>query len=326
MEPLLSCFRGRRVFTFVVCLCFAVAGVIPSSSSSSHTTPVPLNLAPQNAPQQQKTNNQPQQTQVLADKYGNVVHLGERDCSVQRRNQKLIEEAPSPALTPEVRQQMGEAAVNAAKAIGYVGVGTIEFLWEKKGFYFMEMNTRIQVEHPVTEMITGIDLIQEQIRVAQGYKLRFGQEDIEFKGHAIECRINAEDPFQNFRPGPGRVTTYLPAGGPNVRMDSHLYPDYLVPPNYDSLLGKLIVWAEDRDRAITRMLRALDETVITGVPTTGPFHKLILDHPAFRAGDVDTGFIPKYQDELTTPPPTSRAVKFLSDRLKAGKSKAKVVV
>jgi len=264
--------------------------------------------------------------QVLADKYGNVVHLGERDCSIQRRNQKLLEEAPSPALTSEVRKAMGEAAVNAARAIGYVGVGTIEFLWEEKGFYFMEMNTRIQVEHPVTEMITGMDLIQEQIRVAQGERLRFTQDDIQFKGHSIECRINAEDPFQNFRPGPGRVTTYLAAGGPHVRMDSHLYPDYLVPPNYDSLLGKLIVWGEDREQAITRMLRALDETVITGVPTTGPFHKLILNHHAFRAGTVDTGFIPKYIDELKTPPPTSKVKAFLSETVKAKKApRAKVM-
>eukprot|EP00879_Flechtneria_rotunda_P007438 GHRR01007802.1.p1 GENE.GHRR01007802.1~~GHRR01007802.1.p1 ORF type:complete len:223 (+),score=67.89 GHRR01007802.1:1918-2586(+) len=222
---------------------------------------------------------------------------------------------------------MGEAAVNAARAIGYVGVGTIEFLWEKKGFYFMEMNTRIQVEHPVTEMITGIDLIQEQIRVAQGEQLRLTQEDIQFKGHAIECRINAEDPFQNFRPGPGRVTTYLAPGGPHVRMDSHLYPDYLVPPNYDSLLGKLIVWGEDRETAIMRMLRALDETVITGVPTTGPFHKLILNNEAFRAGDVDTGFIPKHIDSLNTPPPTSRVKSFLSDTVKAKKApRPKVLV
>ncbi|KAF6264929.1 biotin carboxylase [Scenedesmus sp. NREL 46B-D3] len=255
--------------------------------------------------------------QVLADKFGNVVHLGERDCSIQRRNQKLLEEAPSPALTEDVRQAMGEAAVNAARAIGYVGVGTIEFLWEKKGFYFMEMNTRIQVEHPVTEMITGIDLIQEQIKVAQGHKLSFTQDDIKFKGHAIECRINAEEPFQNFRPGPGRVTTYLAPGGPHVRMDSHLYPDYLVPPNYDSLLGKLIVWGEDRNQAITRMLRALDETVIVGVPTTGPFHKLILNNEAFRAGDVDTGFIPKHIDSLNTPPPTSRASRMRGLRLVA---------
>ena len=240
--------------------------------------------------------------QVLADKHGNVVHLGERDCSIQRRNQKLLEEAPSPALTPEVRKAMGDAAVAAAKSIGYIGVGTIEFLWEPKGFYFMEMNTRIQVEHPVTEMITGVDLIQEQIKVAMGEKLRFTQEDIKFKGHAIECRLNAEDPFKNFRPGPGRVIGYLPPGGPHVRMDSHLYPDYVVPPNYDSLLGKLIVWGEDREAAITRMKRALTETIIAGVPTTILYHLLILDNADFIAGDVDTGFIPKHQDELAEPP------------------------
>ena len=287
--------------------------------------------------------------QVLADKHGNVIHLGERDCSIQRRNQKLLEEAPSPALTPEVRKAMGEAAVNAAKSIGYIGVGTIEFLWEAKGFYFMEvrgkgekesatagergergartltsppllslpslffllppfpqMNTRIQVEHPVTEMITGVDLIQEQIRAAQGEVLRYKQEDIQIKGHAIECRLNAEDPFKNFRPGPGRVIGYLPPGGPNVRMDSHLYPDYLVPPNYDSLLGKLIVWGEDREAAITRMKRALRETVISGVPTTTPYHLLILDTPDFVAGNVDTGFIPKHQDELQPPPDSGK--------------------
>ena len=285
--------------------------------------------------------------QVLADKHGNVIHLGERDCSIQRRNQKLLEEAPSPALTPEVRKAMGDAATAAAKSIGYIGVGTIEFLWEKTGFYFMEMNTRIQVregedfcffgffffffassshktpqnfphnrplpphptptqpsqvEHPVTEMITGVDLIQEQIRAAQGFPLRYKQEDITIKGHAIECRINAEDPFKNFRPGPGRVIGYLPPGGPHVRMDSHLYPDYLVPPNYDSLLGKLIVWGEDRTQAITRMKRALRETVISGVPTTTPYHLLILDVPDFVAGDVDTGFIPKHADELKQKP------------------------
>jgi acetyl-CoA carboxylase biotin carboxylase subunit len=169
-------------------------------------------------------------------------------------------------------------------------------------------------------MITGVDLIQEQIRVAQGEKLRFTQEDIKFTGHSIECRINAEDPFQNFRPGPGRVTTYLAPGGPHVRMDSHLYPDYLVPPNYDSLLGKLIVWGADREQAIARMQRALDECVITGVPTTGPFHKLILDHHAFKAGTVDTGFIPKYIDELKTPPPTSKLKAFLSETVKAKKA------
>lgn len=261
--------------------------------------------------------------QVLADKHGNVVHLGERDCSIQRRNQKLLEEAPSPALTADVRKAMGDAAVAAAKSIGYIGVGTIEFLWEPQGFYFMEMNTRIQVEHPVTEMITGVDLIQEQIRVAMGEKLRFAQEDIKIKGHAIECRLNAEDPFQNFRPGPGRVIGYLPPGGPNVRMDSHLYPDYVVPPNYDSLLGKLIVWGEDRQAAINRMKRALSETVIAGVPTTIPFHRLILDNAAFREGDVDTGFIVKHQDELVAPPADEKKNSFVVDAAKRASKRTK---
>mmetsp|Transcript_17481 Transcript_17481/g.52411 ORF Transcript_17481/g.52411 Transcript_17481/m.52411 type:complete len:568 (-) Transcript_17481:509-2212(-) len=244
--------------------------------------------------------------QVLADKFGNAIHLGERDCSIQRRNQKLLEEAPSPALTPEVRKAMGDAAVNAAIAIGYRGVGTIEFLWEEKGFYFMEMNTRIQVEHPVTEMVTGLDLIQEQIKVAMGQKLTITQDDVQLKGHAIECRINAEDPFKNFRPGPGRVTSYLAPGGPHVRMDSHLYPEYLVPPNYDSLLGKLIVWADTREKAIVRMQRALSETVITGVPTTIDYHKLILATKDFMDGNVDTGFIPAHEDELQEAPESTK--------------------
>lgn len=263
--------------------------------------------------------------QVLADKHGNVVHLGERDCSVQRRNQKLVEEAPSPALTPEVRKAMGDAATEAARAIGYQGVGTIEFLWEQKGFYFMEMNTRIQVEHPVTEMVTGIDLIQQQIKVAQGEVLSFKQEDIVTKGHAIECRINAEDPFQNFRPGPGRVQQYLAPGGPYVRMDSHLYPGYLVPPNYDSLLGKLIVWAENRELAINRMQRALSEMVISGVPTTAPYHYLIMQNEDFKAGIVDTGFIIKHAEELKHPPPEFKAKAFMDGMAKAKKqSKGKV--
>ncbi|GMH38027.1 hypothetical protein BSKO_05911 [Bryopsis sp. KO-2023] len=240
--------------------------------------------------------------QVLADGHGNVVHLFERDCSIQRRNQKLLEEAPSPALTPEVRKAMGDAAVAAAKSIDYIGVGTIEFLWEKDGFYFMEMNTRIQVEHPVTEMITGVDLIQEQIKVAMGDKLSFSQEDLAIKGHSIECRINAEDAFKNFRPSPGRIKNYLAPGGPYVRMDSHIYPSYLVPPHYDSLLGKLIVWAEDRDQAINRMRRALSECIIDGVPTTAPYHMLLLGSEDFIKGEVDTGFIPSHQDELATPP------------------------
>ncbi|MED6158991.1 hypothetical protein PIB30_038133 [Stylosanthes scabra] len=241
--------------------------------------------------------------QVLADKYGNVVHFGERDCSIQRRNQKLLEEAPSPALTPELRKAMGDAAVAAAASIGYIGVGTVEFLLDERGsFYFMEMNTRIQVEHPVTEMISSVDLIEEQIRVALGEKLRYKQEDIILRGHSIECRINAEDAFKGFRPGPGRITAYLPSGGPFVRMDSHVYPDYVVPPSYDSLLGKLIVWAPTREKAIERMKRALDDTIITGVPTTIEYHKLILDIEDFRNGKVDTAFIPKHEDELAMPP------------------------
>ncbi|KAF8400164.1 hypothetical protein HHK36_013460 [Tetracentron sinense] len=237
--------------------------------------------------------------QVLADMFNNVVHFGERDCSIQRRNQKLLEEAPSPALTPELRKAMGDAAVAAAASIGYIGVGTVEFLLDERGsFYFMEMNTRIQVEHPVTEMISSVDLIEEQIRVARGEKLQYNQEDIVLRGHSIECRINAEDAFKGFRPGPGRITAYLPSGGPFVRMDSHVYPDYVVPPSYDSLLGKLIVWAPTRERAIERMKRALNDTVITGVPTTIEYHKLILDIEDFKNGKVDTAFIPKHEKEL----------------------------
>ncbi|KAK6941217.1 Biotin carboxylase-like, N-terminal domain [Dillenia turbinata] len=229
--------------------------------------------------------------QVLADKFGNVVHFGERDCSIQRRNQKLLEEAPSPALNQDLRKAMGDAAVAAAASIGYIGVGTIEFLLDERGsFYFMEMNTRIQVEHPVTEMISSVDLIEEQIR-----------EDIVLRGHSIECRINAEDAFKGFRPGPGRITAYLPSGGPFVRMDSHVYPDYVVPPTYDSLLGKLIVWAPTRERAIERMKRALDDTIITGVPTTIEYHKLILEVEDFKNGKVDTAFIPKHEHELAAP-------------------------
>ncbi|HIK26852.1 MAG: acetyl-CoA carboxylase biotin carboxylase subunit [Oscillatoriaceae bacterium SKW80] len=230
--------------------------------------------------------------QILADNYGNVIHLGERECSIQRRHQKLLEEAPSPALTPELRQKMGETAVRVAKAINYTGAGTVEFLLSQEGhFYFMEMNTRIQVEHPVTEMIVGLDLIAEQIRIAQGERLRLRQEDVELRGHAIECRINAEDPERNFRPSPGRISGYLPPGGIGVRMDSHVYTDYEIPPYYDSLIGKLIVWAPDRPSAIQRMKRALRECAITGLPTTLSFHQKILEHPAFVAGDVYTNFV-----------------------------------
>ena len=232
--------------------------------------------------------------QVMADSFGNCIYLGERDCSVQRRHQKLIEESPSPALTPELRARMGEAAVSAAKEIGYEGAGTVEFILAGQDFYFMEMNTRIQVEHPVTEMITGFDLIKEQIRVASGEPLSLRQEDVTFTGHAIECRINAEDPARNFLPSPGRVDAYIAPGGPGVRIDSHCYPGYVIPPYYDSLVSKLIAWGRDRNEAIQRMQRALDEYAVTGIKTTIPFHQEVLAHPVFQAGDVTTDFIEKH--------------------------------
>lgn len=230
--------------------------------------------------------------QILADSYGNVIHLGERECSIQRRHQKLLEEAPSPILTPQLRDKMGDAAVKAAKAINYTGAGTVEFLVDCYGnFYFMEMNTRIQVEHPVTEMITGLDLIAEQIRIAAGEKLTLSQDQVQLRGHSIECRINAEDPDHNFRPSPGRITGFLPPGGTGVRMDSHVYTDYEIPPYYDSLIGKIIVWAPDRAGAISRMKRALRECAITGLPTTLSFHQKILDNPSFIEGDIYTNFV-----------------------------------
>lgn len=232
--------------------------------------------------------------QILADTYGNCIHLGERDCSVQRRHQKLIEESPSPALTPQLREKMGQKAVQAAKEIHYVGAGTVEFILTGTEFYFMEMNTRIQVEHPVTECITGVDLIKEQIRVASNLPLSLSQEQVQFIGHAIECRINAEDPERNFLPCPGKIDAYIAPGGPGVRVDSHCYPGYVIPPNYDSLLSKLIVWGRDRSEAIQRMHRALDEYAITGVKTTIPFHQKVLSTPAFQRGDVTTDFIEKH--------------------------------
>ncbi|MEG4075170.1 acetyl-CoA carboxylase biotin carboxylase subunit [Microcoleus sp. Pol14C2] len=233
--------------------------------------------------------------QILADNYGNVIHLGERDCSIQRRHQKLLEEAPSPALSQKLRDQMGHAAIAAAKSINYTGAGTVEFLLDKSGkFYFMEMNTRIQVEHPVTEMITGLDLIAEQIRIAQGEKLQIKQNQVILNGHAIECRINAEDPDRNFRPHPGIISGYLPPGGPGVRMDSHVYTDYEIPAYYDSLIGKVIVWGRDRPTAIRRMKRALRECAITGVPTTLSFHQKILDSPEFLSGEVYTNFVEQF--------------------------------
>jgi acetyl-CoA carboxylase, biotin carboxylase subunit len=232
------------------------------------------------------------EVQVLADRHGTVVHLGERDCSIQRRHQKLLEEAPGPGLDPELRRRMGEAAVAAARSIGYEGAGTVEFLVDRHGsFYFMEMNTRIQVEHPVTEMVTGIDLIAEQLRIAGGEPLSFRQDQVHIHGHAIECRINAEDPSHNFRPAPGRITGWLPPGGPGVRIDSHVYTGYEIPPFYDSLIGKLIVWGVDRDHALRRLRRALSECAITGIPTTIDFHLELLDRREFQNGDVHTKFV-----------------------------------
>lgn len=236
--------------------------------------------------------------QIIADHHGNVVHLGERDCSVQRRNQKLIEESPSPALPAKVRERMGAAAVKAAKAAKYTNAGTIEFLFTADGnYYFMEMNTRIQVEHPVTEMVTRIDLIKEQIRIAAGERLSFRQRDVVFSGHAIECRINAEDPFKNFTPSPGKLELFIPAGGPNVRMDSHVYTGYRIPPYYDSMIGKLIVWGHNRAEALATCRRALDEMVVEGIKTTIPFQKQIIAHKDFIEGNYDTGFIERMMQE-----------------------------
>ncbi|WP_054949511.1 acetyl-CoA carboxylase biotin carboxylase subunit [Numidum massiliense] len=231
------------------------------------------------------------EVQVIADQHGHAIHLGERDCSVQRRMQKLIEEAPSPALDETLRVQMGQAAVRAAEAVNYEGAGTVEFLFEDGKFYFMEMNTRIQVEHPVTEMITGIDLIKEQIRVAAGEPLSYKQEDVQINGWAIECRINAENPAKDFRPSPGTVDFYLPPGGTGVRVDSSAYAGLKITPFYDSMIAKLIVWGNDREEAIARMRRALDEFVIEGIDTTIPFHIDVLNDERFMCGDVTTKFL-----------------------------------
>jgi len=230
--------------------------------------------------------------QIVADKHGNVVHLGERDCSVQRRRQKLVEEAPCPVLSPKVRQRMGDAAVRAARAVNYSGAGTLEFLLgPDEQFYFMEMNTRIQVEHPVTEMVTGVDIIKEMIAVAEGHPLSIRQSDVVINGHSIECRVNAEDPSKNFMPSAGRINFYLPPGGVGVRVDSAAYPGYVIPPHYDSMIAKLIVWAPTREEAIARMKRALGEFAVDGVHTTIPFHLRLMDHPTFQRGDFDIKFL-----------------------------------
>ena len=229
--------------------------------------------------------------QILGDKHGNVIHLGERDCSIQRRHQKIIEEAPSTVSTPELRKAMGEAAVRAAKAVGYSSAGTMEFLVDKSNnFYFMEMNTRVQVEHPVTEMVTGVDIVREQICSAAGFKLRYKQSDIKISGHAIECRINAEDPVK-FTPSPGKITAYHTPGGLGVRVDSFVYDQYTVLPHYDSLIAKLIVHADSREAAIKRMARALDEYIIEGIKTTIPLHKAIMANKDFIEGNIDTSFL-----------------------------------
>jgi acetyl-CoA carboxylase biotin carboxylase subunit len=230
--------------------------------------------------------------QVLGDTHGKVVHLGERDCSVQRRHQKLIEESPSPALDGDLRRRMGDAAVALASNIGYLGAGTLEFLLDTDGkFYFMEMNTRIQVEHPVTEMVTSFDLVKEQIRIAAGEPISYLGDGTRLRGHAIECRINAEDPYRNFQPSPGLITAYHPPGGPGVRVDTHVYAGYTVPPYYDSLLAKVIVHGNTRQEALSRMGQALDSFILEGVTTTIPFLARVIRHPDFVRGQVDTRFL-----------------------------------
>lgn len=237
--------------------------------------------------------------QVLADSYGNVIHLGERDCSIQRNHQKMIEEAPSAALSEELRERMGNMAVAAAKAAGYVSAGTVEFLLERdEHFYFMEMNTRIQVEHPVTEWVTGIDLVKEQIRIASGKKLSYAQEEVKLTGHAIECRINAENPAKGFRPSPGTITDmYLP-GGKGIRVDSAIYTGCEIPPYYDSMIAKLIVWAKNRKEAIRKLQSALGEVIIEGIETNVDYQYELINHPDFLAGNTDITFIEQHQQEL----------------------------
>lgn len=242
------------------------------------------------------------EVQILADNYGNVIHLGERDCSVQRRNQKLIEESPSPVIPPKLRNKIGASAVKAAKAAGYTGAGTIEFLFDYAGnYYFMEMNTRIQVEHPVTEELTGIDLVKQQIAIASGEHLMIRQKDVKFNGHVIECRINAEDPATGFSPCPGKVNLFIPPGGPNVRVDSHVYSGYVIPPYYDSLIGKVIVRGENRAEALSIALRAIDETIVSGIKTTLAFQRKLLTNKSFVEGKYDTGFVDRVIKEEANP-------------------------
>lgn len=238
------------------------------------------------------------EVQILADMYGRVVHLGERECSIQRRHQKLVEESPSPAVGPELRERLGEAAVRGAEEVGYRNAGTVEFLLDEEGnFYFIEMNARVQVEHPVTEMVTGVDIVKAQILIAAGEPLTEELTRASISGHAIECRINAEDPERDFMPSSGMVTGFHAPGGPGIRVDTHIYASYKVPPYYDSLLAKLIAWGHTREEALSRMERALDEFVIEGVPTTLPLHRAILRDPRFREGDLDVDFLKNFEVE-----------------------------
>lgn len=268
--------------------------------------------------------------QVLADNYGNVIHLGERDCSVQRRNQKLIEESPSPALHGRLREVMGEVAVTAARAVNYSGAGTVEFLLSQYGdFYFMEMNTRIQVEHPVTEEVTGIDLIKEQIKVAAGERLNIEQKDVVIRGHAIEARINAENPFKNFMPNPGQITYYRPPGGFGVRLDSAVYPGYTINPYYDSMIGKLVVYGKDRQEALKRLERCLEEFIIEGVETTIPFHLHVLKNEYFKRGEVYTNFIlkrlePFGEEQRVEKPKKERPIVYKKQPAKQSEAKQEI--
>ncbi|WP_022652775.1 acetyl-CoA carboxylase biotin carboxylase subunit [Aquaspirillum serpens] len=239
--------------------------------------------------------------QVLADEYGNAIFLGERDCSMQRRHQKIIEEAPAPGITDEQRRHIGKVCAEACRRISYRGAGTFEFLFENGEFYFIEMNTRVQVEHPVTELITGIDIVQEQIRIAAGEKLRYSQEQVKLKGHSMECRINAEDPF-NFIPSPGRIESYHPAGGPGIRIDSHIYQGYVVPPHYDSMVGKLISYGDTREQAMARMRVALSEMAITGIKTNIPLHQELFMDSAFQRGGTSIHYLEERLSQLKKAP------------------------
>lgn len=236
--------------------------------------------------------------QILADEHGNTIHAAERECSIQRRNQKLIEEAPSPIMTEELREKMGKIAVRAASSIGYTNAGTVEFLYSNGKFYFLEMNTRIQVEHPISEAITGIDLLKEQLKISSGDELCCHQDEIKVNGHSIECRINAEDPLNDFAPNPGKITGYRSPGGLGVRVDSGVYMNYTIPSNYDSMISKLIVWGRNREEAITRMRRALSEYIILGVKTTIPFHKAMMASTHFHQGKLHTHFVDEYKNEI----------------------------